>query len=113
MFAWYQKNRKKTAIAYGIVYVIACYFMLLSYIPKEVVLQKASDKISLAAPIRVQEAHTEETVQTERGSDAKGIQKTYTCKLFGLIPIATMSGTVVGCSTRRTFPQCRSSSAIA
>ena len=96
MFAWYQKNRKKTAIAYGIVYVIACYFMLLSYIPKEVVLQKASDKISLAAPIRVQEAHTEETVQTERGSDAKGIQKTYTCKLFGLIPIATMSGTVVG-----------------
>lgn len=96
MFAWYQKNRKKTAIAYGIVYVIACYFMLLSYIPKEVVLQKASDKISLAAPICVQEAHTEETVQTERGSDAKGIQKTYTCKLFGLIPIATMSGTVVG-----------------
>ena len=59
MFAWYQKNRKKTAIAYGIVYVIACYFMLLSYIPKEVVLQKASDKISLAAPIRVQEAHTD------------------------------------------------------
>ena len=24
MFAWYQKNRKKTAVAYGIVYVIAC-----------------------------------------------------------------------------------------
>lgn len=51
MLAWYQKNRKKTAVVYGIVYVISCYVILLSYIPKEVTVAHADDEICIAAPV--------------------------------------------------------------
>ncbi|MEE0107129.1 MAG: site-2 protease family protein [Lachnospiraceae bacterium] len=94
MLAWYQKNRKKTAVVYGIVYVISCYVILLSYIPKEVTVAHADDEICIAAPVTVTQAYDKQSVAAEHASAAKGGTKDYVCKLFGVIPIASVHATV-------------------
>ena len=94
MLAWYQKNRKKTAVVYGIVYVISCYVILLSYIPKEVTVAHADDEICIAAPVTVTQAYDKQSVAAEHAAAAKGGTKDYVCKLFGVIPIASVHATV-------------------
>ncbi len=70
------EESQKTAIAYGIVYVIACLFYALSYIPKEVVLQKASDKDLTGGTYSCAGSpYRRDRADGACGSDAKGIQK--------------------------------------
>lgn len=95
MLKWYQKHRKQAAVFYGIVYLVSCYFMLLSYVPREISVTGNASEISLDAPVTIEAAYQDDVVATERESGALGAIQKLRCKLFGLIPFATIQATTV------------------
>jgi stage IV sporulation protein B len=99
MLQWYQKNRKTIAIFYGLVYLVSCYAMLLTYVPKEICMTGNSSELSLAAPVTVEEVYASDVIETEQESGALGAIKKLQCKLFGLFPIATIQVTTVAETT--------------
>lgn len=94
MQQWYQKHRKNAAILYGIIYVISGYMMLLSYIPREITITGEEQKISLAAPVSVEQVHQKQTVAVGQEKSGVGSVQKYHCKLFGIIPLGTIEATV-------------------
>lgn len=94
MFAWYQKKRNIVAICYGVVYLIGCYLILLTYIPKNIVISEKDDAFSLDAPVSIEKDYRNSIVETGGEKYAKGMTKDYTCKLFGAIPVGKIHATV-------------------
>lgn len=94
MLRWYQKNRKKAAVCYSIVFVISAYFMLLSYIPKQIRMTADTQSISLGAPIDVEEVYRGKALTVEQKKTAVGMTRILKCKLFGVIPVGTIEATV-------------------
>ncbi len=94
MHKWYQKHRKFVAFLYGITYVISCYLMLLTYIPKEISIEKNTKRISLAAPVLVDAFHSGDVLAVGKDAPAVGVTQTLRCKLFGVIPVGTIRATV-------------------
>lgn len=95
MFQWYQKNRKGVAIFYGVVYLISCYVMLLSYVPAEISVSSAQRDFQLDAPVTIEASYPSSVLETEQESGAVGENRKLQCKLFGMLPIATISATTV------------------
>ncbi|MDD6194692.1 MAG: SpoIVB peptidase S55 domain-containing protein [Lachnospiraceae bacterium] len=91
---WYQEHRKLVAISYGVVYVIACYLMLLSYIPGEVNIERNAGEIKLAAPVTVEPIHDENVLAVGQNKGAVGTTQRLQCKLFGVIPVGSIEATV-------------------
>lgn len=93
MLAWYQKNRKHMAFFYGVIYMVSCYLMLLSYIPTEITVAGDAADWTVDAPVTIEASHQKQVLATDKASDAKGTMQTYQCKLFGVIPIASIQAT--------------------
>ena len=91
---WYQRHRKGVAIAYGITYVIACYMMLLSYIPREINVEQSGKEISLAAPVTVEPVYDRYVLDVGQKKGAVGSTQRLQCKLFGVIPVGSIEATV-------------------
>lgn len=91
---WYQSHRKGVAIAYGITYVIACYMMLLSYIPREINVEQSGKEISLAAPVTVEPVYDRYVIDVGQKKGAVGSTQRLQCKLFGVIPVGSIEATV-------------------
>ncbi len=95
MFQWYVKHRKGVAKCYALIYLIACYLMLLPYVPEEISVSSGAEEIRLDAPVTVEAVHPSGVLETERESGAVGERKKLQCKLFGILPVATISATTV------------------
>ena len=91
---WYREHRKGVAIFYGAMYVIACYLMLLSYIPGEVNIERGAKEISLAAPVTVEPVYDEKILAVGQNKGAVGTTYMLQCKLFGVIPVGSIEATV-------------------
>lgn len=91
---WYQRHRKGVAIAYGITYVITCYMMLLSYIPREINVEQSGKEISLAAPVTVEPVYDRYVLDVGQKKGAVGSIQRLQCKLFGVIPVGSIEATV-------------------
>lgn len=94
MLRWYRKNRKKMALLYGAIYLTSCYFMLLSYIPREITLSPNEERIALAAPVQVEPLYEKSVTEAGKSKTANGTVKKFRCKLFGVIPVGQIEATV-------------------
>lgn len=91
---WYQSHRKAVAICYGIIYVISCYLMLLSYIPRKINMEQNAKDISLAAPVTVEPMYDTDVLDVGQKKGAVGSTQKLQCKLFGVIPVGSIEATV-------------------
>lgn len=94
MLRWYQNNRKKAAICYGILFVVSAYFMLLSYIPKQIRVTSDMQSISLGVPIDIEEVYQGNALTVDQKKTVVGTTRILKCKLFGVIPVGTIEATV-------------------
>ena len=91
---WYKKHRRGVAIVYGGIYIVACYVMLLSYIPREINVEQNAREIELAAPVTVEPMYDESVLAVGQNKGAAGTTQKLQCKLFGVIPVGSIKATV-------------------